>query len=272
MDANESIMRTVVVVDRELPPTSVFSKTSHSGEHRFRHRSAITNWLLALILFSLLVAGIVWAGQWFLNTEQLGVAKVRIEGELKHTTATALQSTIAKQVLKNFFIVDLDQIRDNIETLPWIAESHIRRLWPLTLVVWLREREALARWGEHSLVSPEGVVFTPDPHTIPSQLITLSGPEGSANQVINVYQWLNKHFSDKGLTIDKLALSERHAWYIDLASGLHLSVGTQNLTQRIERFLQYISRLPQPEAIEQVDLRYANGFAVRWRASVVTAP
>ncbi|KOR28470.1 hypothetical protein TI04_10915, partial [Achromatium sp. WMS2] len=71
------------------------------------------------------------------------------------------------------------------------------------------------------------------------------------------------------LSVVKMSLSDRRAWNIDLANGTHLSVGTKDLEVRIDRFLTYFPRLPQPENVEQVDLRYTNGFAVRWRAAVM---
>lgn len=261
-------MRTVVAVDIE-PSSTVSTKTGSAGNSKLRHRSAILNWFLAIVLFSLLIFGIDFAIRWLFTTEQFAIAKVRIEGEIKYTDNSTLQNTVTEQVLKNFFTLDINKVRDALESLPWIAESHIRRVWPLTLVIWLREREALARWGERSLVSPEGVVFTPDPKTISSRLIYLNGPEGSANQVIDMLRWVKERFAAQNLNIAKLILSERHAWYIILSNGLHLSVGTQDSTKRIERFLKYLPRLPQPQALEQIDLRYAYGFAARWRATVV---
>jgi len=88
--------------------------------------------------------------------------------------------------------------------------------------------------------------------------------------VLTNYRWLKERFAAKGLEISKLVLSDRRAWYIDLTSGLHLSVGTQKLTERIEKFLQYLPKLPQPEVLEQIDLRYANGFAARWQPQAST--
>lgn len=269
MNNTESVMRTVVAVGMDLPASStdgIFNpEINHSS-----YAIDFFNWIMAILLFGVLLAGNGWIIHWVIYTDQFAIAKVRIEGEIKNVAPAMIQNTLTQQITDNFFILDIDKVRSSLETLPWIAEAYIRRVWPLTLVIWLREREALAHWGEHSLVSPEGVVFTPEPKSIPANLIYLQGPDGSTNEVISNYRWLKERFAVKGLQISKLTLSDRRAWYIDLTSGLRLSVGSQKFTERVERFLKYLSRLPQPEALEQIDLRYPNGFTARWKSLVST--
>jgi len=197
------------------------------------------------------------------------LARVRIEGELRHTNRAVFQRILAEQASGSFFALDLIAIRQALEAMPWIAYASVRRVWPLALAVRVREREALAHWGDRSLVSPEGEVFTPDVESVPKGLVQLRGPNGSAPEVVRRYRWLQGRLAAHGLTIAQMNLSARHAWYLELEGGLRLSLGTQELEAHVERFLDYLPRLPQPAALEQVDLRYANGFAVHWRAPLV---
>jgi len=213
-----------------------------------------------------LLGGGVWLVVWLLAPQHMTLARVRIEGELRHTGRAVLQRTLVEQASGSFFALDLVAIRRALEALPWIAHASVRRVWPLALAVRVQERKALAHWGDRALVSPEGEVFAPDAESVPKGLVRLRGPNGSAPEMIRRYRWLQGRLAVRGLKIAQLDLSARHAWYLELEGGLRLSLGTRELEERIGRFLDYLPRLPQPEALEQVDLRYANGFAVRWRA------
>jgi cell division protein FtsQ len=115
------------------------------------------------------------------------------------------------------------------------------------------------------LVSQQGVIFTPSPQSIPAGLTYLQGPNGSVQQVIKHYRWLQQQLAQHKLSIARLILSDRHAWYVDLTNGLRLSLGTKDIEGRIKRFLSYLPQLPQPEALAQIDLRYINGFAAKWQ-------
>jgi cell division protein FtsQ len=265
-------MRTVVAAD--LDPPAVLQPFSHLGQETQRDapargRSRLARWILALSLFGLLIGGGTWLVAWLLAPQHMTLARVHMEGEVRHTSRVVLQSVLEEQATGSFFAMDLVAIRRALEALPWIAHASVRRVWPLTLAVWVQEREALAYWGEHSLVSLDGEVFTPEAQTMPKGLARLQGPEGSAAMVSERYRWLRARLAAHGLKIAQLGLSARHAWYLELAGGLHLSLGTQDLEERIERFLEYLPRLPQPENLYQLDLRYANGFTARWRVPPV---
>lgn len=264
MNTTESVMRSVVAVGE--PPLSTLSATINVGIGTKRHYvMEIINWIIAILILSLLLVGNGLVIHWILTTDQFSIAKVRIEGEIKHTKSSAIQDALTQQMNGNFFVLNLEKIRSSLESLPWIAEAHVRRVWPLALNLWLQERAALARWGDNSLISPDGKVFTPDAASIPAGLVFLHGPAGSEVEVLDIYHWLKERFAVHGLPILKLVLSNRRAWYVDLSTGLHLSVGKDHLKKRVDNFLKYLSKLPQPEALEQVDLRYANGFTARWR-------
>lgn len=272
METNESIMRTVVAADLETPQltTDRWVNQTATGDATITSSNGRIRWPLATLLFGMLIYGGWYAVNWLLTAERFGITHVQVEGDVRHTSQKLLQDVLSEQIKKNFFAINLDAVRASLEGLPWIEEARVRRLWPLTLVVWVRERESLAHWGASSLVSPRGVIFTPDPASIPPKLIHLQGPEGSAVYVIGRYRWLQERLTKIGLQIATLHLSERHAWHLECTNGLQLYFGTTDLEKRAERLLRYLPQLPQPEALKHVDLRYNNGFAVSWRATAVT--
>jgi cell division protein FtsQ len=82
-------------------------------------------------------------------------------------------------------------------------------------------------------------------------------------------QW-HPRLAELGLIIDGVARDTRGDWIITLLGGTELFLGTGDLDIRFERLL---AAYPQVEAVgipTRIDLRYSNGFAVRWLPRVNT--
>jgi cell division protein FtsQ len=70
-----------------------------------------------------------------------------------------------------------------------------------------------------------------------------------------------------GHLIESLSVDPRGAWRVELVMGVELYLGTEDVDRRLAR---YIASATQLEAAGQplvVDLRYSNGFAVKWAAN-----
>jgi cell division protein FtsQ len=227
--------------------------------------AVIGRWAVALALLGGLIGSGVTGVVWLAAPSNVPLERVRIDGDLRHTRRELLQRTLAGGLRGSFFSLDLDAVREAVESLPWITRASVRRVWPGTLVVHVEEREALARWGDDALVSPLGEVFKPDPGTVPNGLAGLSGPPQSVPEVVERYTWMRRRLAQRGLDIARLQLSGRHAWSVQLGSGLWLYLGNRDLERRLERFLLHFRRLDEHAGLAQVDLRYTNGFAVRPR-------
>jgi cell division protein FtsQ len=64
-----------------------------------------------------------------------------------------------------------------------------------------------------------------------------------------------------------LDLEARGAWTLELDNDIKVVVGRENINERLQRFLElYRLRLADKSAeIEQIDIRYTHGVAVKWR-------
>ena len=224
----------------------------------------VGHWVLALIVLGVLVGGTGWALSRILEPDNLRMEGVRLDGEVHHLTRELLKRTLANEMGENFFRLDLAQVRTVLEKLPWVARVSVRRVWPRTLEIWVEERQPLARWGDQSLVTANGDIFTPEPDTLPKELPRLMGPDQSAKEVCDRYIGLRDRLRGQGLDIAGLTLSDRHAWTLALSGGgLMVQLGSRDFELRLERFLRYRERLQRQGDIQSVDLRYSNGFAVR---------
>ncbi|MGB7404570.1 MAG: cell division protein FtsQ/DivIB [Pacificimonas sp.] len=62
----------------------------------------------------------------------------------------------------SMLLVDLDEVKARLETLPWVAEAHVGRQWPDRLLIDIDERVPAAIWqneGRHRLVDATGLVL-----------------------------------------------------------------------------------------------------------------
>jgi cell division protein FtsQ len=199
---------------------------------------------------------------WLVSLPVFALHRVDVRGELRHVSEASVKLVANRGVRGNFFTVELDEVRAAFEKLPWVDEARVSRRWPDTLVVELVEHAPLARWNDSKLVSAEGEVFNA---AAEAKLPRLSGFEGSGREVVEAYRRYGEVLAPLGMNIVELNLSPRRAWRLKTDSGMEIALGRKDAEPRLKRFAdqyQKISeRLGAPPAY--VDLRYADGFAVK---------
>jgi len=223
-------------------------------------------WLLGLGLFALMGVAGAWGVMQLRDPHVLPLKVVRIDGQLKYLKRADIEKAVGPVIQGNFFTLDVGAVREAAHRLPWVDQVSVRRVWPSTLQMWVREQVPSARWGRQELVNPLGLTFKPSAGDIPAGLPKLSGPAGSAPEVIARYRELQPRFSRLGLDLRQLRLDARLAWRIEFGNGLKLQLGATETGRRVDRFVQVYPQLAEKtqRRLLEIDLRYSNGFAVRW--------
>jgi cell division protein FtsQ len=234
-----------------------------------RRSAGLSIWFnRALILFG--VSVVAAAGtQAYLTLKVLPVQRITVTGELEHTQAQAVQDMVQPGLAGGFLNADLQQIRRQLEGLPWIYEASVRRRWPAALEIHVVEETPIARWGEDGFLNHEGGVFRSPKGAEWSSLPRLSGPAGSAPSLMARYLRLVEILAPLGLPVVQLAVDERGQVEAVLDGGMELVLGKDDFLERLHRFVVvYTSELSgRREEIERVDLRYTSGIAVAFRES-----
>ncbi|MGB8517873.1 MAG: cell division protein FtsQ/DivIB [Gallionella sp.] len=170
---------------------------------------------------------------------------------------------VREKVHGNFFTVDIEQLRMEIEKLPWVRRVEIRREFPDRLAIALEEHQAMARWNNDDLVNQQGEVFSAEvdsTHIMPNFI----GQPGESELVAQQYAQCNEQLAKVHLQATQIAESPRHSWQLKLNNGMVLELGSEQMQERLARFVTVYpySLAAMQDAVKTVDLRYRNGFAV----------
>jgi len=201
--------------------------------------------------------------------DTLPIRSVKVEGEFRYLAQQDVYEALGGLASGGFFNVDVRAVKLAAESLPWVDSASVRRAWPDTLRLDITEQVPLAKWGEDKIVNIRGDLFQPPIKGLPENLPRFSGPADSGQKVAVNYQLLSKKLAQINLRISEITLTNRRAWQLRLANGLSLSLGRTVSNDRLERFISVYPELlgEKIARIEAIDLRYTNGFAVRWKKS-----
>ena len=192
------------------------------------------------------------------------VTRIEVTHALAHTTKDDIEHATRGRIAGNFFAVAPAEVRGALEQLPWVRRASVRRVWPDRLEVTLEEHVALARWGDDALVNTYGERF--NGHTEDALPVFL-GPAGTEREVARRYARFATLAAPLGSGLERVVLTQRYAWQLRLASGLHVMLGRDGdaAESRLRRFVEVypetLGRMARKH--EYVDLRYPNGFALR---------
>lgn len=242
--------------------------------------SAITMNRVAAILVALAVLALGAAAlSQIAQQPKFQLKRVDIRGDLRHVTAASVRTALAGRLRGNYFTLRLDDARRLFETVPWVAEASVRRVWPDRLLVTLTEHRALGVWEDGRLLSDRGELFVanPDEAEVYGQLPEFSGPFSVAKDAARRYYELSAQFAPLSLHIAAIDISARKAWSLRLAPDLREDAKQTNDLQvelgrdraalpLAERVAQVVAAYPLVVAQlggapARIDARYANGLA-----------
>lgn len=237
-------------------------------------RPSWTTWMLSAALLLAAAAGI-WQGYRFLaEPERLPLRVVEVKGEFRHLDRADIERTVVAAIDGGFFGSDMHQLRRAVLQMPWVADVSIRRIWPDTLRMRVTEQVPLARWGDAALVNTVAEVFAPASLEAHADLVRLHGPDGSARRVVAFYQAALDAVRWRGLEIVAVEQDARRHWWLTFADGLVVSLGRERVEHRLAEFVRVYPGLVarSDRRPVRVDMRYAHGFAVRWKPAPPAAP
>ena len=246
-----------------------------------RLMNTVAGSVFVLTAVALLAAGVLW----LMRAPAFAIRAIQLDGELARNSVPTIRANATPRLVGNFFSVDLQQAQAAFESVPWVRRAVVRRVWPDRLVVRLEEHRAAALWqGAEAdagaidrLVNSFGEVFEANLGDVEDDnLPALSGPDGSAPQMLALLRRVQPALKPLGLAVERLHLSGRGSWRLDLDSGARIELGRgseDEVIARTERFARTLTQVTGlwKKPLEFADLRHADGYALRLRGVTTTA-
>lgn len=232
-----------------------------------------TDWWLKPV--SLITAVVVFAVLFSSATEKLyvwldqPVSQLTVTGQTRYLQKAELASSSLAAVDGGLMSADIQKVKAQAQSHPWVYQVNVERRWPGSLVLDVKEEVPVARWAGNGLLNHEGDIFWPDKASQYQHLPLLEGPSSNTIEMMEQYYQLNQRLRALGLQVSSLQLEARGAWSLTLDNDVVLVLGREDLIDRLERFVSiYEIRLKDDMLagrVAQVDVRYDNGVAVTWR-------
>lgn len=232
-------------------------------------------WRAGVLAFGTVLASavVLFSVDYVLRPQSFPVRSVSFAGEFKHVDEKALAVAVMDSVRGNFFLLNLDAVRERARSVPWVYDATVRRLWPDGVQIAFSEQQLAARWGQVGWVNVQGDYVDLKGQPGPDGLPQLAGPEGMQDRLLEHYRQLSQILAPANLHVASLTLTPRHSWNMVLDNGLTLTLGREEPEPKVARFARVYPQALAAQAakIRCVDLRYTNGFSVEW-ANPANAP
>jgi cell division protein FtsQ len=226
---------------------------------------------LLCVLCTLPVGWAAYSAAMYLMTDvRFEVQKLSVSG-LKRVEENQVLAKAGFDVGTNVFRVNLDEIRERVEELPWVRHALVERVLPDKIIIKIVEREpiGLARInGEVFQFDVDGKILDPDPVNGASFPILdglRTGDHTGNLEKVEVY----RHVVDD---LGQTALSEVHindkreVTVVSASDPLLINLGAVEFRTRWVKYLQLKPEIQRqyPQAV-RVDLRFRNQVIVKLR-------
>ncbi|WP_223787576.1 cell division protein FtsQ/DivIB [Marinicella meishanensis] len=216
--------------------------------------------LLVLLLVVAMMSGLIQSDRW-------RISQLEVAAEYQRITPEQLRLMVAKTPERSFFRLDAEQVKANIESMSWVRYAHVVKQWPDTLKITIKEHQAVAIWNGEDLLNQSGEVFKVDAVDHLKALPRIYGISEDSETTLQHFKRFNQLLKPVGYEISEARVNERGDWRLILRNGLEVLLGSEKHEARVlrlaetwDQLLATAERLP-----EKVDLRYSNGYVVKWR-------
>ena len=224
------------------------------------------------------ISALAWGGwmgwNWVREPQVMPISTLTISGITARIPLPEVNAALRPYVGQGFLWIHPDQVRQAIDTLPWVADAEVRRVWPDRLQIQIKSYTPVARWlsGAGQMVDGQGQVFSVPPRQVPAGLPNLEGPAGSGSELIAQLATFNGIVAPLGVKVTSLQEDRRGGWRCILSNQVRLLLGSQNMIPALKRWVAIAPQVKEylvPGAT--MDLRYTNGFAVAMPAAATVS-
>ncbi len=228
----------------------------------------LKGWFFKFSLSLLVVLSFILLWQKLSNPSCFPVKNIKISGDLTYVKKSHLQQIILPFLVRGFFRLDSQGLKEKISHEPWIANVTLKRFWPDTLIVNFVTKKPIAFIGEYGIVDDKGNIFISDSEKSKGlDLPIFVAPLGKQKYLLQVYNTMKPLLAKLNLRIKVLKLAEQHYLYLKLSNGLSVYLSRSQPYIELKRLIDVYSDViaSKVSMVDYVDLRYVHGMAVKFK-------
>jgi cell division protein FtsQ len=205
--------------------------------------------------------------------QHVNVAALPDSPSLSQARIQEVQAIVVPPGRHSVLSLDPKDVQARVESLDWVANARVRRLWPSTLIVEIARRQGYARWkenGEVSVIDSNGerlLAERADDHPeLP--LVVGDGAGAAAEPLLIALESLPQLRAH----LKQLVRVGDRRWNIELNSGTLIALpedGAARAMAQLESLQTQHALLDRPVA--GIDMRTPGRMAVRVRAELAGA-
>ncbi len=192
------------------------------------------------------------------------IRRVKLTGEIYYLTKEDIQQAVVKKIESGYLSNEIVDVRVSVENLPWVEQAKVKRISLDTVEVFVIERRPLVRWKKQGLISQKGELFFPENIKQFSSLPVLHCPEKLIESSMAMLEKIVPSLSSLQIVLTELKLDSLGSWLLTTNEGIKVQFGRKNMSNKIEVLLKAYPEILARGKPENIDLRYANGAAVRF--------
>jgi len=242
------------------------SRGANFNQQQPRLSDGVAEKFLRLLMVTVFIA-VIFGADFIYKQIDTPLSRIMVGGKFNHLQEQELAELVNIEIDGGFLSMNLNQLRQELQSHPWIHQVSVRREWPSTLKVEVIEEVPIARWGKQGFLNRLGDQLSlPDNSNLQS-LPELEADFGSSQDMIAQYLLLAELLAPTDLKLTELQRDAVGAWQVETASGVKIVLGRDQIIEKIRRLVMvWGSGLDvQLNNIATIDLRYPNGLAVSWR-------
>ena len=215
--------------------------------------------------------GLAAVAAWIYVSLDRPVRRVEVVGALAPSQAAEVQRRLTDLKPGGLLSTNLGAVREHLLGLSWPRLVQVRRVWPDTIQIRITRKLVVAKWGAEGFLTATGELVSSLDRT--ADLPMLDCQVASPQKALETYRYLQDIAAEDGLEIRSLAQNAFGEWRLTLSNGVRAHLGADIQRNRMQRFMRVHRHLVDvnAKAVRYLDLRYANGVAVRFDESEMLA-
>jgi cell division protein FtsQ len=207
--------------------------------------------------------------------DEIQVAQLPGTPEISDAREQEVRALIVPEGRHSILALDPDAVKARVESLDWVANARVRRLWPSSLVVEVERRREFAVWqdenDQRAVIDANGERLLTEQVEDHDDLLHVVG-RGAGPAAPPILAALEGMPAIRERTAELVRIGDRR-WDLHLASGAVVALpedGALEALQQLERLHQQYALLDRP--VMRLDMRAPGRVSVRVHPALAGGP